>query len=322
MGRRGRSWYRWAQDAGLEVVGVVDINRSILDASCDEHQIPESMRFESIGDAVKGTGAEVATVCAANPDHAACLTQCLDAGVHVIIEKPMVETPEDARMIDLKARELGLTVAVAQNYRFSPEMRTIREAILRGEIGEIVSVHVTFHRWRPTQGLYLPLLMNQSIHHFDAIRWILDADPDWCFAKSFNPHWNECDGPTVVEAVYGLSNGVVATYSGSYVTQGKNTSYSGSWRVEGSTGQLTFAGSDKDNPVVLSRRDPEEQMELSLLTGDMAGPAQVCREFLNAIENGKRPPTDSADNIKSLSMCWAADVSSRENRIVKFDEFV
>jgi predicted dehydrogenase len=125
----------------------------------------------------------------------------------------------------------------------------------------------------------------------------------------------------VVEAVYGLNNGAIATYSGSYVSQGRNTSYSGSWRIEGSTGQLTFAGSDKNNPLVLSRRDPEEQRELPLLTNELAGPAQVCRDFLFSLEIRAVPPTDATDNIKSLAMCWAADVSAKENRIVKFEEF-
>jgi predicted dehydrogenase len=201
MGRRGRSRFRWSQDAGMEVIGVVDINQAILEASCDELQIPETMRFQSIGEAVKGTDAQVATICAANPDHAACLTQCLDAGVHVIIEKPMVETLDDAKIILSKAKEKGLKVAVAQNYRYSPELQTIRGAIQRGEIGRIVSVSVTFHRWRPTRGLYLPLLMNQSIHHFDGIRWILDADPEWCFAKGQVPSLVETQGaPWVTQA--------------------------------------------------------------------------------------------------------------------------
>ncbi len=92
MGSRGKSWYRWAQQAGLEILGVVDINREILDKACDELGIPEPMRFERIARAVEVTGAEVATVCAANPAHATCLHECLDAGVHVMIEKPMVES--------------------------------------------------------------------------------------------------------------------------------------------------------------------------------------------------------------------------------------
>lgn len=322
MGRRGRSWFKWAQAAGLEVVGVVDINRNCLDEACDDLEIPRLMRFQSIGDAVKATRAKVATVCAANPDHLACLLQCLDAGVNVIIEKPMVETLKDANTILEKTKETGLKIAVAQNYRYSTEMLAMRKALQEGEIGKVVSVNVTFHRWRPTEGLFLPLLMNQAIHHFDGLRWVLDADPEWCFARSFNPDWNTCDGPTVVEAVYGFSNGVLATYSGSYVSQGINTSYSGLWRIEGSTGQLSFAGSDKDNPVLLSRRDPESQEEIPQPGSELDAPAQVCKAFLDALEGETLPPTDSTDNIKSLAMCWAADLSSREDRLVKIEELI
>ena len=43
MGNRGKAWYKWAQQAGMEVVGVVDINREILDAACDELEVPAPM---------------------------------------------------------------------------------------------------------------------------------------------------------------------------------------------------------------------------------------------------------------------------------------
>lgn len=317
LGPRGKSWYRWAQQAGLEVLGVVDIKREILDKVSDELEIPESMRFETIGHAVEVTGAEVATVCTANPTHAMCLHQCLDAGVHAMVEKPMVEKLADAKAIVQKANANDLRVAVAQNYRYGAGMLTLRETVQKGAIGEVVSVSVTFHRWRPTQRLYLPLMMNQSIHHFDAIRWVLDADPEWCFARSFNPEWNACDGPTVLEAIYGFSNDVVVTYSGSYVAQGGNTPYSGLWRVEGSTGQLQFVGDSDGAPVVLARRAPEEQRELPLIRSELAGPAKVFKEFLISLEQETPAPTDATDNIKSLCMGWAADISSKENRMVR-----
>lgn len=322
MGSRGKSWYRWAQQAGLEVLGVVDINRQILDKACDELEIPQSMRFETIDNAVEVTGAEVATVCAANPAHTLCLHQCLDAGVHVMIEKPMVETLKDAKAVMQKAEAKGLKIAVAQNYRYRAGMLTMREAIQKGKVGKVVSVSVTFHRWRPTRELYLPLMMNQSIHHFDGIRWILGIEPEWCFAKSFNPDWNDCDGPTVLEATYGFSNSVLVTYSGSYVAQGRNTPYSGLWRIEGSTGQLQFIGDGDDAPVVLSRREPEEQRELPLLRSELPGPAKVCKEFLISLEEGALAPTDSTDNIKSLCMGWAADISSKEHRVVRMEELL
>jgi len=237
-----------------------------------------------------------------------------------MVEKPMVEKLDDAKAIIQKAEAKGLRVAVAQNYRYGAGMLTVREAVQKGAIGEVVSVSVTFHRWRPTKGLYLPLMMNQSIHHFDGIRWVLGVDPEWCFAKSFNPDWNDCDGPTVLEAVYGFSGGVVVTYSGSYVAQGRNTPYSGLWRFEGSTGQLEFIGDSDDAPVLLSRREPEEKRELPLIRNELSGPAKAFKEFLISLEKGTLAPTDSTDNIKSLCMGWAADISSKENRVVRMEE--
>lgn len=319
MGNRGKSWYRWAQQAGMEVVGVVDLNREILDQRCDELEIPESMRYERIGAAAEATGARVATVCAANPAHTQGLHECLDAGLHAIVEKPMVETLEDAKAIVQKASEKNLSVAASQNYRSNPGTLTLRDAVQKGEIGEIVSLSVTFYRCRPSKGLHLPLVLNQSIHHFDAMRFVLGKDPEWCFSKYFDPAWNGCDGPTVMEAVYGFGD-VVVHYSGSYVAQGKTTPYSGLWRIQGSTGQLDYSGDRGDTAVVLSRREPEEERELPSLTSELDGPAQACKDFLDAVREGRPAPTDANDNVKSLWMCWAPDISSRENRVVQFSE--
>jgi len=322
MGNRGKAWYGWAQEAGVEVVGVVDMNRELLDERCQELGVPDSMRFERIGEAAEATGAQVATVCCANPAHARCLHECLDAGLSAIVEKPMVETLEDAKTVIQKASDKGLRVAVSQNYRFNTGTLTLRDAVQKGEVGEIVSASVTFYRWRPSKGLHLPLVLNQSIHHFDAMRFILGSDPEWCSAKYFNPEWNDCDGPTVIEAVYGFVDGAVVTYSGSYVAQGSVTPYSGLWRVQGSTGQLEFSGDGDGSAVVLTRRDPEEHRQLPPVTSPLTGPAQACRDFLDAVRDDRPPPTDASDNIKSLAMCWAPDISSREGRLVRMDELI
>jgi len=321
FGNRGKAWHRWAKAAGVDVVGVVDLNREILDRNCDELEIPEPMRFTSIEEAVASTDAEVATVCTANPHHNAAIQSGLDAGLHVIVEKPMVETAKDANEIIKKAEGKGLQVACSQNGRFHPGVLTLRNAIENGEIGELLSASVTFHRWRPTEGLFLPLMLNQSIHHLDGLRWILQDDPAWCFARSFNPDWNKCDGPTVIEAIYGFSKGTMVTYSGSYVAQGTVTPYSGIWRIEGSTGQMHFQG-DGDEAVTLTRRDPKESRTLPAIKTELASPAQVCRDFLDAIRNGTPAPTAAQDNVKSLAMAWAAQKSSDENRVVQIDEAI
>ena len=52
VGVRGKSWCQWAQDAGMNVVGVVDINETLLNEVCDELEVPEAMRFTSIADGI------------------------------------------------------------------------------------------------------------------------------------------------------------------------------------------------------------------------------------------------------------------------------
>ena len=158
--------------------------------------------------------------------------------------------------------------------------------------------------------------------HHERKRFILGSDPEWCFARYFNPEWNDCDGPTVMEAIYGFEENVLVTYSGSYVAQGSVTPYSGLWRIQGSTGQLEFSGDGDGSPVILSRRDPEDRRELPPITSDLSGPAQACRDFLDALRDRRPPPTDANDNIKSLAMCWAPDLSSRENRRVEMSELI
>jgi len=317
LGDRGRMWYSWAREAGMEVVGVVDKNEEILHRSCDELGLPDSMRFAKIEDAAKATEARMAVVCTANPTHAGCIRECLDAGLHCFIEKPMVETVEEAREVVAHAEREKLTVGVVQNYRYTPGTLTLRDAVRSGTIGEILKVRVDFHRWRPTRGLKLPLMLNQAIHHFDGIRFILGADPLWCFAKSWNPDWNDCDEATVLEAIWEFEGGVIVTYGGSYVTGGASTPYSGTWRIEGSTGTLHFS---EDTGVTLTRREPQEERKLPLAGCGMTETAKVCREFIEAVRSGKKPPTDSSDNVKSLAMCWSADISSRENRVVSIGE--
>ena len=64
----------------------------------------------------------------------------------------------------------------------------------------------------------------------------------------------------------------------------------------------------------------EEERELPSLTSELEGPAQACKDFLDAVREGRPAPTDANDNVKSLWMCWAPDISSKENRVVQFRE--
>ena len=320
---RGMAWYKWARAAGVNVVGVVDINQELLHRHADTLGLPREKRFTSIAEAAANTSAVVATICTANSAHNICINQTLDAGLHTIVEKPLVEQPAEAQQLVDKAAAKGLQLAVAQNYRYVAITATLYKLIREGAIGRLESVHVDFARWRPAPGMKLPLLLNQGIHHFDAARYLVSGDPVSCYARVWNPAWGQSDEASAMEAVWIMKSPdgeVPFSYSGNYNAQGAMTPYSGHWRIEGSTGSLSAAGDGNDVVVTLSRREPESSEQVAPVIPDIEGSAYVCREFLRAVEAGRPAPTSAADNLHSLGMCWDAMLSSQRGQVVQAGE--
>ncbi len=319
--RRGMSWYRWARGAGLNVVGVVDLNEPLLHQHADELDIPREQRFTSIAEAAANTSAKVATICTANSAHSVCIKQTLDAGLHTIVEKPFVEQPAEAQQLVDKANSLGLQLAVAQNYRFAAINATVRKLLDDEAIGQVETIHADFVRWRPAPGMKLPLLLNQGIHHFDAARFLLQGDPVSVFARIWNPKWGPSDEATAMEAVWTIrtpdGRDVPFSYSGNYNAQGAITPFSGRWRIEGSTGSITAEGDGDNVTVQMHRRDPESTETVDPVIPDLQSSSFVCRTFLQALEANETPPTVASDNLRSLSMCWDAMLSSQRNQVVE-----
>ena len=319
-GGQGRRWVGKAREAGLEVVGLVDLDRAKLDEASEELGIPPEARFTSITEAAKATGAALAVATTQSPVHAAVVTECLNAGLHVLIEKPLAETMADARRIVALAEEKALILAVGQQWRFDASVLALRDAVQSGAIGEPAVVSLQFYRNRPTKGLALPLMLNQLIHQLDGVRFILGRNPVTVTARSWNPSWNDCDGPTMLEATYLMEGGVVFHMSGSYAARGRVTPYSGRWRIEGSSGQLTYCGDHEGRRIGRTTSNTGEEEAIRIAAADASSSALLCRDVMAAIREGRAPETNGRDNLKSLAMIFAAQKSSDTGREVKISE--
>ena len=108
--------------------------------------------------------------------HAAAVLAALDAGLHVLVEKPLATTDADGQAVVAAAADSGLTVAVAENY---PHLRAVQAAvaaIAAGRIGDLVAVRTTrAYRldgiwvrdgWRQGAGI----LLDQGTHHTSLLR--------------------------------------------------------------------------------------------------------------------------------------------------------
>eukprot|EP01031_Cornospumella_fuschlensis_P047705 gene47705-58443_t len=113
----------------------------------------------------------------------------MSAGCDVISEKPMTTTAEQCRRILETKQRTGRSVRINFNYRYSPPRTQIKELLMSGEIGDVLSVDFTwllntkhgadyFRRWHSDKANSGGLMVHKSTHHFDLVNWWLGAQPE------------------------------------------------------------------------------------------------------------------------------------------------
>lgn len=127
------------------------------------------------------------SICTESGYHAEISIYCLNMGKHILIEKPMALTVEDAEKINELAKEKKLMVGVCHQNRFNPPIQKLRRAIEEGRFGKIVNItarilwtrdqnYYSQATWRGTKELDGGTLMNQCIHNIDLLQWMAGSE--------------------------------------------------------------------------------------------------------------------------------------------------
>ncbi|WP_068076573.1 oxidoreductase [Novosphingobium lentum] len=136
-----------ASTDGLALAAVVTSRRAEVMAEYPAAQVSPDL------DAVLADPA-IALVVLASPDHlhAPQALAALDAGKHVVIDKPFAPTLAEARAIAVRAAERGLLLSIFHNRRWDADFLTLRRLIAAGELGEVIELESRFDRFRPDIG--------------------------------------------------------------------------------------------------------------------------------------------------------------------------
>lgn len=130
---------------------------------------------------------DLVAICTESGKHGAIALDCLDRHAHLIIEKPIALSLEEADRIIEKAKTLQLTVCACHQNRFNKSILKIRDALERGRFGRLLhgTAHIRWNRgpdyyqqapWRGTWDQDGGALMNQCIHNIDLLRWMMGGD--------------------------------------------------------------------------------------------------------------------------------------------------
>jgi predicted dehydrogenase len=322
-GAMGRGWIDAQRTIPehVQLVGLVDVSHPAAAAAAEYAGLPKSATFPTLAHAVRDTGAEAVFDVTVPAAHETVVTEALSLGCHVLGEKPMAETLPAARRMVAAAAVAGRTYAVVQNYRCSAGIRGFRQLLAGGGIGPVQELHADFflgpHFGGFRDQMDHPLLLDMSIHTFDAARAISGADPVSVYCHAFNPARSWYAGAASAVAVFEMTGGLVFTYRGSWCAEGLPTAWGSSWRAIGPAGAATWDGADTVSAEAVVPDAPAKflrdvaPMPVAPAPTDLIGHAAVIRDFAVAVRDGRRPETDCTDNIRSLAMVFAAVESAR-----------
>lgn len=169
----------------------------------------------------------VDAVCLCTPSglHARQALEAMAAGKHVVVEKPMSLTLEDADRVLAAARQTGRKVCVISQLRFQPAVQAVRQALDAGAFGRLVCVNLSMNYYR-SEAYYQAggwrgtwamdgggALMNQGIHGVDLLRWLMG--PVTGIRASVLTRAHAIEVEDTAAALLEFENGAVGTLTGS-----------------------------------------------------------------------------------------------------------
>jgi predicted dehydrogenase len=135
-----------AATPGLELATIVTSNPERRQQAHVEHP---SARVADHAEEATGPEHELVVVATPNKQHVPLALAALDAGAHVVIDKPLATSAADGLLLVNAARERGLVASVFQNRRFDGDFLTARRLIEAGALGSVLRFESRFERWRP-----------------------------------------------------------------------------------------------------------------------------------------------------------------------------
>jgi predicted dehydrogenase len=331
LGGWGGNWARFAIPPvrEVEVVAIVDPNAETLRAVQTDLGLPEEAAFASLTAALAAVDADAVVITAPAVTHVPLAIEALEAGKHVLVEKPFANSAAEARTAVDLAEDRGLIIQVSQNYRNYPAPRAVRDLLAAGELGELSSISIDFRQWdndapRETYPHYLfphPMINDMAIHHFDLLRMVTGREAVRVYAKTFDPSFSKYAEEAQAAITIEMEDGLVVSYRGSWLSRGKPTAWAGEWSIQGERGELFFTsrGGAKENGdadrVTLLRPGRRRPDRLALPESEFYDRSAGLQIFAAAVAGGPLPETAGRANLGSLALMEAAARSAASGRV-------
>jgi len=317
IGGMGNAWLRAVLESpNVEFAGFVEVSDAIAAAQVERYHLDGSRIYRTLPEALAAVDADAVINVTPPQFHKEVSLTALEAGLPVLSEKPLADTFDAALAIVEKSNQTGLLHMVAQNRRYMVDTQTLKQALATPELGPIGAATVGFFRGPHFGGfreeMPYPLIIDMSIHHFDLMRFFLERDPVSVFGRSWNPPWSWYKGDASAAVTLEFEGGIYITYSASWCSQARDTSWNADWRFECANGVVVM-----QDEQVYTQLTGQEPVLVTPASPPRTGQAYLLQEFYEAVTTGKPPATTCQDNLKSLAIVFDVVKSFETGEVVK-----
>lgn len=317
----------YAANEHVELVAVCDIVKSRADEIASLYGATSYERAEEL---LQNENIDAVSVCTPNYLHAPISIAALKAGKHVLCEKPMATSKEDAELMIETAYEHDKKLMIAHNQRFVPSHAKAKALLASGELGKVYSFRTAFGHPGPEgwsvdgkeswffekEKAFIGAMGDLGVHKTDLIRYVLGEDivEVGSFVETSAKDFATVDDNAV--CILKSESGIIGTLAASWAYTAKEDN---STIIYAEKGILRLEDDPVNSLVVQYQTGEIVKYELGgIQTNDSGGQtsSEVIDRFVASILSDDESPVSGYEGMKSLQVVLAALESNETKKII------
>jgi predicted dehydrogenase len=317
-GPRGINWLKVIKKSNyVELIGICDLNIRAKQKIKALHlnKIPFYTNFKK---AVIEGQPDAALLSTSPFNRMRDIKICCKYKIAALVEKPLsIKIDEAKNIVNLMAKH-NLLLMVGLNFRYLPVTKKLADFFISKKIGKPCYAKFIYERWRDGRLKHLnkypltmkhPMLWEQSIHHFDLMRFVYNSEVKSVYAITWNPSWSMYSHHTNVSALLSFNNGLTVNYLGTWQSNFKEFNFE--WRTECEKGIIIQKKQFSD--LFYINQNSKKLIKIQLKKFEMwkTDADLLLKDFSVSLVNKTKLHSSGKDHLKSLCIVQACIDSSK-----------
>lgn len=301
-------------DAGISPAACFDLNRSVAETTAEKFGIP--LVCNSVEELVSLTQVEIVDIAVHMSGRKEIFQNCCSAGKHILLQKPVAHTIEEASEFVALAQRAGVKYQVNQQARWAPTHQAVRSWMEMNAIGRTNFMRLEMRGWQDDPATWYVkqpnfTLVDHGVHYFDLLRFFAGRNARSVAAMTASVPGQTNVSPTIYAATVDFGDGLLAEHCFNNKVM-SDPEWGMNLVIDGEKGSIfcdfetaTLLRKDGNNATIT----PTKKWFPDAFLGPMA-------DLMDAVSEDREPLSSGRDNVNTMRLVLGALESSNTGHII------